>query len=325
MTSLLDGRTKAPIRRKTLRVLIIDRSVEDIRRLRDLLQGDVDLRVHAARDSVEALTALSEDPVDVALVEYALWNEDGSEFVRLLHDKRPDVAVVLLTDGENDRHLIPALKLGVQDFINRKSLDAGQLTARLVAAVEESRTGRRRETMVRWLEREARTDHLTGLNNRRAFDDRLREVCERARTQQAPVTLVMVDVTGTRLVNETHGHEVGDAMIRRAAAGILRCVRAVDFAARLGGDDFGIIVPSASLDLGKRMARRIAHEVDRLNAEDWADEVPISLRFGVVSGVDCEPGELLAAGEAQLSSRKPTRQLYSPLALREESGGPSVA
>ena len=58
MTSLLDGRTKAPTRRKTLRVLIVDRSVEDIRALRDLLQGDVDLRVHAARDSVEALTAL---------------------------------------------------------------------------------------------------------------------------------------------------------------------------------------------------------------------------------------------------------------------------
>ena len=306
-------------------MLIADSSLEDIRIVRELLRGEVDFRVYSARDSAEAIQRLREDALDVALIDYELWHEEGSEFVHLLREQRADIAVVLLTSGENEREALPALKLGVQDFISKRGLEREQLTTRLMAAVEESRTGRRRETMVRWLEREARTDHLTGLYNRRAFDDRLREVCDAARLQHQPVTLVMVDVTGTRMVNETHGHEAGDTMIRRAAAGIAHCIRAVDFAARVGGDDFGIILPAAGLDLGKLMARRIAHEVDRLNMGEWTTEVPVSLRFGVVSGEACEPGELLAAGEAQLSTRKPTRAVFAPKLYREDSGGPSVA
>ena len=325
MASLVDTRPKPIARRQILRVLIADNSLEDIRVVRELLRGDVDFRITAGRDSAEAIQRLAEDALDVALIDYDLWHEQGSEFVRLLREQHSDIAVVLLTSGENEREALPALRLGVQDFISKRGLDREQLTTRLIAAVEESRTGRRRETMVRWLEREARTDHLTGLNNRRAFDDRLREVCDAARLQHQPVTLVMVDVTGTHMVNETHGHEAGDTMIRRAAAGVAHCIRAIDFAARVGGDDFGVILPNAGLDLGKLMARRIAHEVDRLNTSEWIADVPVSLRFGVVSGTGCEPGELLAAGEAQLSTRKPTRAVFAPRPYREDSSGPSVA
>ncbi len=313
-------------RRRTLRVLIIDPDVEDVRRVRDCLQAGGEFVTHAARTVDEGLAMLGDGVFDVALVDSATWSAGGSELARHLREHRNDVAVVLLTSGDSEREALPALKLGAHDFISKAHLEDGrQLMLRIEGAFEENRTLRRRDTMVRWLEREARTDHLTGLYNRHAFDERLREVCDDARADRRPVTLVLVDIRGTRIVNETHGHDVGDDMIRRTALGIAHSVRGVDTAARIGGDDFGIIVPDADLAVGRLIARRIAHEIERLNDSDWSEQVPVTVTFGVATGIACEPGELFAAADQQLNDYKTHRPSISLLRLREEPNGPFVA
>ena len=313
-------------RKRVLRVLIIDPSVDDVRRVRDSLQSSGDFVTHAARTVDEGLSMLDGGAFDVALVDSGTWSEGGNELARHLREHRNDVAVVLLIGGENEREALPALKLGAHDFISKVHLDDGQqLMLRIEGAFEENRSLRRRDTMVRWLEREARTDHLTGLYNRHAFDERLREACDEAREGRRPVTLVLVDICGTRIVNEVHGHDAGDDMIRRAAMGISRCIRGTDTAARIGGDDFGVIVPDADLALGRLIARRIAHEIERLNAADWADQLPITVTFGVATGVACEPGELFAAADQQLNDYKTHRPVISMLRLNDESNGPFVA
>lgn len=312
-------------RKRVLRVLIIDSNVDDVRRVRDLLATG-DFVTHAARTADEARMMLDGGLFDVALVDSATWTTEGSELVKHLRERRNDVAVVLLTNGENEREALPALKLGAHDFISKVHMEeGGQLALRIEGAFEENRGLRRRDTMVRWLEREARTDHLTGLFNRHAFDERLREACAEAREAHRPVSIVMVDICGTRIVNEAHGHDTGDEMIRRAAQGISRSIRGTDTAARIGGDDFGIIIPDADLALARLIARRIAHVVENLNGSEWADEVPLTLTFGVATGVSCEPGELFAAAEQQLSDYKTVRPMISVLRLHEESNGPSVA
>lgn len=313
-------------RRRVLRVLIIDPDVEDVRRVRDCLQAGGEYVTHAARTVDEGLMMLADGMFDVALIDSSTWSEGGSELARHLREHRNDVAVVLLTSGENEREALPALKLGAHDFISKVHLEDGQqLMLRIEGAFEENRTLRRRDTMVRWLEREARTDHLTGLYNRHAFDERLREACDAARGDRRPVTLVMVDICGTRIVNEVHGHDAGDDMIRRTALGITHCIRGFDTAARIGGDDFGIIVPDADLGIGRLVARRIAHELERLNTSDWLDQLPVTVTFGVATGIACEPGELFAAADQQLSEYKTHRPAISVLRPREESNGPSVA
>lgn len=313
-------------RRRVLRILVVDSSPNDLRAACEMLRQNDEFLAHAARSVDEAETMLDGGSFDVALVEYALWADRDSQLVRSLRERHADVAVVLLTNGDNERETLPALKLGAHDFLSKQHLgDSSQLEARIIGAFEESRTLRRRDTMVRWLEREARTDHLTGLHNRHAFDDRLREVCDAARTKRHPVTLIMVDLAGTRIVNESHGHEVGDAMIRRAASGISRCIRGADFAARIGGDDFGIILPEADLELGRLISRRIVHQIEQLNAGDWSGQIPVTVTFGVASGVGCDPHELFTAADQQLSHHKSVRPVVAMFREREESNGPFVA
>lgn len=311
--------------RRTLRVLIIDEDVRHVRALRKLLDDSPRFVAHAARSVSEAERLLEDGAFDVALVSARLWLDPQAPIVRHLRERRPDIAVVLVLDDQLELEAVPALKLGAHDFLSLAHLDQPQLTLRLVAAVEENRSLRRRDTMVRWLEREARTDHLTGLYNRHAFDERLRDECSASSETRQPVTLVLVDLVGTRLVNQAHGHDVGDDMLRRAASAIVHCIRGGDFAARVGGDDFGLILPGADLSVGRLVARRVAQEVERRNLDDWAEFVPVSLTFGVATGVDCEPADLFAAADQQLSGRPRGATVLSLLRRHGPNDGPSVA
>ncbi|HEY4669527.1 MAG TPA: diguanylate cyclase [Tepidiformaceae bacterium] len=308
-----------------LRVLLIDPVVDDVRRVRSVLQKNGDFRIYSARDIAEARAQLAEGAFDVALIESALWSGSGSELVRFAGERKLDLAVVLLTSG-NQREMLPALKLGAHDFFDKQQLnDGAQLAIRLLAAVEESRSLRRRDTMVRWLEREAKTDHLTGVHNRHAFDERLEEACRHARQNREALALIMVNVANTGRVNEAYGHQAGDEMIRLVARGIVRCIRGSDFAARIGGDDFGVIIPGGDIDLARRISRRIAHEVERLNGEEEGDAVPVSVTFGVASGMDCEPGILFDAAERQMAGHRPPRAVTRPGNAGGDDDGPSVA
>lgn len=310
---------------RTLRVLIIDEDADRLRTVRSLLEASPRFLPQAARDPADAVALLANGAYDAAIVYAALWLDPHAPLVRTLRERRTDVAVVLLLDDQLELEAIPALKLGAHDFLALRHLDAGQLALRLIAAVEENRNLRRRDTMVRWLEREARTDHLTGLYNRHAFDERLREECQARRGTREPVTLVLADVVGTRLVNQAHGHDVGDDMLRRAGAVIAHCIRGSDFAARIGGDDFGIILPGADLSLGRLIARRIAQEIERRQLDEWADLVPLALNLAVATGVDCPATELFAAADQQLAARHRPAAVVSLLRGVGDNDGPSVA
>jgi len=306
-----------------VRVLLLDLKIEDVRRVRGLLDGETGFRVQNARSLDEGRQALLTGTFDVALIETSLWNPDTDGLARLVRDHHLDTIIVLLTSGSEPA---PAVKPGAHDVISLATIaDSHEMASRILAAIEETRAIRRRDTMVRWLEREARTDHLTGMLNRRAFDEQFENACRSARTRNESLVLILVDVTGTQQVNEAYGQATGDAMIRRAARSITRSIRGGDVAARVGGDDFGIVVEGGDIELGRHIARRIAQDIERLNNEDLDGEIPLSVSFGVASGLACDPDELFAAADEQLSAQRSVRPALTPFFLRSEQDGPSVA
>lgn len=323
LTSTYPARTDD--RTQTLRILLVDPSVAEVRRLQALFAGADGLSLQSARSVDDARGLLADGMFDAALVDFGLWAEYPGEFVEMARGRRPDVAIVLLSDKENVHAAGAALKHGASDFVDRASIDPAQLSVRLAAATEELRATRRRETMVRWLEREARTDHLTGLLNRRAFDERLQDACAESRETGLPLAVLVADVAGMGIVNDAHGRDAGDTMIRRAATAIASCTRTSDAAARVGGDEFALVLRGADLDIARRVARRIAHALERLNEADWAEELPVTLTFGVAAAVGCGPAEIFGAAETQLSYRPPVRRISGPSRSQEDGDGPSVA
>lgn len=107
------------------------------------------------------------------------------------------------------------------------------------------------------LHRQADTDGLTGLLNHRAFQERLQEERRRAQRHRRPLALCMFDLDGFKLVNDTHGHQTGDRVLRSVAEALVACRRAGDVLARIGGDEFAVIAPDTNADDALALAERV--------------------------------------------------------------------
>jgi diguanylate cyclase (GGDEF)-like protein len=116
----------------------------------------------------------------------------------------------------------------------------------------------------------AAVDGLTGLPNRAAFMDRLKEEAARGARYRRRFSIVFVDLDNFKLVNDTYGHLAGDEALFRVAAALRQCVRRSDFIARYGGDEFVVFVPEASAGEAARVADRIAGEVQKVCAGEIA-------------------------------------------------------
>lgn len=115
------------------------------------------------------------------------------------------------------------------------------------------------------LEHAALTDALTGMQNRRYFDDALREYLGEFKRIEKPVGLMILDLDHFKAVNDTHGHDVGDEVLRAVATCLREFTRYHDVAARLGGEEFAIVAPNMDQELLIKLAERIRKAISSLN------------------------------------------------------------
>jgi two-component system cell cycle response regulator len=107
----------------------------------------------------------------------------------------------------------------------------------------------------------SQTDALTGLPNRRALSEHIREELQRARRYRTPMSLLLIDVDGLKQVNDTDGHAAGDRVIGTVALAIRHTLRESDFGARWGGDEFGIVAPNTTSEAARVSAERLVNQV----------------------------------------------------------------
>ncbi len=131
----------------------------------------------------------------------------------------------------------------------------------------------------RQVKRQARTDPLTGLLNRRSFAAQLEREVQRAKRYGSKLSLAMIDMDELKVVNDTYGHVVGDRVIREGAQRISNTIREIDTAARYGGDEFAVILPSTALPQAERVADRLAAAM--ANEPCRIHEVEVSVSFSV--------------------------------------------
>ncbi len=152
------------------------------------------------------------------------------------------------------------------------------------------------------VERQAVTDVLTGLANRRRFEERLDEEVERARRFPEPLSLLMLDIDDFKLVNDRFGHIAGDEVLRVVARTLREAARDIDLAARYGGEELTLILPGADLDGAFRVGERVREAIEKLDqpvrdADGAAVRVTVSV--GVAALGDAAPDARGARGRGR--------------------------
>jgi len=153
------------------------------------------------------------------------------------------------------------------------------------------------------LEHQAETDALTGLYNHRAFHERLRLALQRASAVHETVALLMLDLDDFKKINDVYGHGVGDQFLTQIADVLRATVRANDVVCRIGGEEFGVILPSGDLHSSTILAGRIADELGKLEAEA-AGRITVSTGIAVGPEHAANPRELVACAEAAMMTAK---------------------
>ncbi|MCO5163230.1 MAG: GGDEF domain-containing protein [Mesorhizobium sp.] len=131
------------------------------------------------------------------------------------------------------------------------------------------------------LEHAALTDGLTGMQNRRYFDDALREYLEEFRRIGKPVGLLLLDLDHFKSVNDTHGHDVGDEVLRVVAGCLREFTRYHDVVARLGGEEFAVVAPNMDTDMLIKLAERIRKAIAALTVTTGNVRLRVTTSIGI--------------------------------------------
>lgn len=212
-------------------------------------------RVVTAANGVEALERLRQQPVQIALSDIMMPKMDGFELIKTIRSD-PDLKnlyMILITARIQEGDRIRGLDLGADDYIT-KPFSFSELLARI-------RVGSRVIQYQQHLEYQTQTDSLTGLYNRRAFEKKLRDEFERATRYGHPLSLLMLDIDNFKIINDTYGHNGGDAALVKISEILRSTTRQSDFPSRFGGEEFVLILPDTDHQRALQAAEKIMGEI----------------------------------------------------------------
>ena len=156
-------------------------------------------------------------------------------------------------------------------------------------------------------QRQARIDPLTGLGNRRAFDERLDRAIDRARLEGQPLSVIVSDLDDFKEINDSYGHLSGDELLRTAAEAMRAAVRDHDACYRWGGDEFAVLLPNVEQDVAEKVAERVSASIVASCIRPGGN--PQTLAWGTAElAPHMQASDLLASADLALMTRKHKRQ-----------------
>jgi diguanylate cyclase (GGDEF)-like protein len=274
---------------KNNRVLVIDDN-EVIRRLAKTLLTKRNYTVELAKSGPEGIEAAKNLQPQVILLDVMMPDMDGYEVCRRIKADETirDIPVIMVTSKTEMLDRIKGLEIGAADYII-KPFDQGELLARIATQVKMKNLMEELQEKNKLLEELIKKDGLTELYNHRYFQDRLSEEFSRARRYDFPMSCILLDIDHFKMINDTHGHQAGDEILRSLGRIVMACVRDVDIAARYGGEEFALILPHTKLENSLILAQRLRETVAAHVFKFQATEIKITVSLGAAGIPDNSP------------------------------------
>ncbi len=253
----------------------------------------------------EALIRAKGGDFDLIVVSLGIRAFDGLRLcshLRSIPEARNTPVLVLVSDGEN-RKLTQAIDMGVNDYLMRP-VDRNELLARVRTQLRKKRYGDRLRHNMQLSVEMAIKDQLTGLHNRRYMARHLDTLLKNASTGK-PISFLILDIDYFKSVNDTHGHDIGDEVLREFASRVSASVRGIDLACRYGGEEFVVVMPDTDPGFAYSVAERLRQSVE--SAPFAISRPPGQLNITVSIGIASSHG---GADTSETLLRRADQALY---------------
>lgn len=288
------------------RVLLVEDHQRSADRIIETLSTEQDV-VHEPNPQ-NALLKLPDADFELLIVSLSLNGTDGLRLcsqVRSL-DRIRHMPILIIVEPGDDAKLLRGLDMGVNDYIVRP-IDRNEMLARIRTQIKRKRYADYLRTRLEESVEMALTDDLTGLHNRRYMESHLKTLVNEASQREKPLSLLLTDIDFFKAVNDIHGHDAGDIVLREFANRLRKNIRGIDLACRFGGEEFVVMMPDTDLSkaylVGERLRQSIASEPFLL-LDGTALEITASV--GVSKLIDSQdtPQSILKRADQALYSAK---------------------
>jgi diguanylate cyclase (GGDEF)-like protein len=248
-----------------IRVLLIEDSPGDAVLLQEELAGmsRINLTVSHAATLSAGMELIRRQHFDAILLDLGLPDSDGLQTLQSIQTLARTIPIVIVTGWEDEQLADEAIHHGAQDYLIKGTFNGRSFARSIRYAIDRKRVEealRSSEESLRQahneLERLASTDSLTGLYNRRHFDQLAQGEVARSNRYGHFLAMIMLDIDHFKQVNDLYGHSAGDQVLALIAACCRRELRSVDLAGRYGGDEFVILLPETGPQAAEHFAER---------------------------------------------------------------------
>jgi two-component system cell cycle response regulator len=296
------------------RVLIVDDRPSSYERVATMLDKEQEVEIET--DPNQALFHAADGNYDLVIVSLSLENYDALRLCSQIRslDRTRNLPILAITDPDNNQRMVRGLEIGVNDFLIRP-IDKNELLARARTHVRKRRYTERLRDSVQMSIEMAITDALTGLFNRRYMESHLGTLVEQAASRGKPLAALVIDIDYFKAINDTHGHDAGDDVLRDFALRIKRSIRGIDLARRYGGEEFVIVMPETDMAVAaivaERLRRRIAAEPFAI--QEGARKIPVTIGIaGFRDREDSAAAMLKRADQALYQAKRDGRNRVVP-------------
>ena len=250
------------------RILVVDDSELNVKLLVEWLEH-ASYAVSTAANGFDALAKIEAEPPDVVLLDVMMPGLDGFDICRRIRAD-PAIApipVVMVTALEDVDDLVHGFEAGADDYLT-KPFNGRELLARVRLQLRRKRHYE-----------QSLLDPLTAAFNRRYFDAHAPRLAARCGTAGRPIGILMVDVDHLKRINDTHGHAAGDCVLKEVVDRIMSALRPADLVARMGGDEFAIVIPDTDLNGAIQIAERLRARI----GEALIERVAVTVSIGTTA------------------------------------------
>jgi two-component system cell cycle response regulator len=265
--------------------------------------------VFAISDAQAAIFEASENQFDLVIVNSNIDDYDPLRLCSQLRslERTRFLPILIITEQGDDEMVVRALDLGVNDYIVRP-VDPNELVARSLTQMRRKSYNDRLRANVQQTIELAVTDPLTGLSNRRYLDNHISTLFNRSMARGRPLSVLIADIDRFKQINDTHGHDAGDDIIREFANRVRSTVRGADLACRYGGEEFVVVMPDTSPEIAASVAERLRSVIETVPfvVKGTGQELQVTASFGIASRTPqvITPGHLMKQADVALYEAK---------------------